>query len=284
MQRNALTSGFGSPVMNESTFRDSPRWDQLATAKAEAKATSMSIEGTVWATGIMLATTFVTGSITYGALESRPGLGAPLMFGGMILGLILALVIIFKKNLAPVLGIPYAIVEGVFVGAISLFYANYAGAQAASSTGGGVAGVVGASDPSIVYQAMALTFGVAGGMLVAYSFRIIRVGNTFMKVVCALTFGYVAVVMLTWLLSMFTPIPSMGQVMFSGGPLGIGIALIAPILATLNLLVDFKVIEEGAKARAPKHMNWFCGFAVLVTMVWLYLSLLRLLAILRGND
>lgn len=282
MRRNALTSGFGSPVMNESTFRDAPRWDELATEKAEAKASSMSIEGTVWATGIMLATTFVTGSITYGALESNPGLGMPLAMGSMVLGLILALVIAFKQNLAPVLGIPYAIVEGVLVGAISLFYANYAGAQAASSTGGGV---VGASDPSIVYQAMALTFGVAGGMLVAYSFRIIRVGNTFMKVVCALTFGYVAVAMLTWLLSMiFSGVPSLGSVMFNGGPLGIGIALIAPILATLNLLVDFKVIEEGAKARAPKYMNWYCGFAVLVTMVWLYLSLLRLLAILRGND
>jgi len=281
---NTMLRGFGSPVLNSSSFERPARWDELATAKAEAKATSMSIEGTVWATGLMLAAAFVTGSITYGLFQSNPGVGMPVTIGAALLGLLLAFVIVFKKNLAPVLGMPYAIVEGVMLGGVSLMYASYAGSIGAEEAASSVDAAVAAADASIVYQAMALTFGIAGGLLVAYSFRIIRVSNMFIKGVAAVTIGYLGIVLITWLLSMFTPLPSVHGAMFSGGPLGIALAAFVPLLAAANLLVDFRLIEDVSRQGAPKYMNWFMGFGVVVTMVWLYLSILRLLAVLRGSE
>ncbi|MEL6328263.1 MAG: Bax inhibitor-1/YccA family protein [Planctomycetota bacterium] len=279
--------GLGSPVLSQNTYERPSHYDNLVEQGGPdvmaARTQTASIGGTVIATGIMLSTLGMTAMLTFGFLQNASGgLSMGLIAGSAILGLILTLVISFKPNLAPALGLPFAVVEGVFVGAISLFYASWAGAQQSAAAGtGGSGGVVASLDTSIVFQAGLLTFGIAAGLLVAYSTRIIRVSNALMKGIFAATIGVVVLMAGMFLLRLFGV---QSASLWAMGPLGIGIAGVIVVIAAANLLVDFRVIEDGVNAGAPKYMNWYGGFAVLVTLVWLYISILRLLALLRNSD
>lgn len=186
------------------------------------------------------------------------------VMGGAIGGLVLALVIMFKQEWAPMLAPAYALAEGLLVGGISAIY-NDAFATVA---------------PGIVMQAVTLTFGTAIAMYLLYSFGIIKVTQRFKSIMFAAMGGILLFYLITFLLSLFgVPVTGLHQ----GSLLSIGISIVITGIAALSLLLDFDRIEQGAAMGAPKQMEWFCAFGLLVTMVWLYVEILRLLGNLYGR-
>ena len=183
----------------------------------------------------------------------------PYMFGAMILGFITAIVVINKKEWAAYLTPVYALFEGVFLGAISATYNN----------------VFGKSHPGIVTQAVLLTFGVVIAMYVLYRFRIIKVTDKVRSVIFTATAGIAIFYLISIVLSLFHI--NIGFITDSS-LLGIGFSLFVVVIAALNLLLDFDMIEQGVAAGAPKFMEWYGAFGLLVTIVWLYLEILRLLS------
>jgi uncharacterized YccA/Bax inhibitor family protein len=183
------------------------------------------------------------------------------MIVGLIGGLIACLVGTFKPATSPVAAPAYAVLEGLVLGALSqIFQLRY---------------------PGIVVNAMLLTFGVLGIMLALYTSRTIRVTDKLVKGVMMATAAVFLVYMVDMLLNLFgARVPLIHE----SGWLGIGISLVIVGIAAFNLLIDFAVIEDGVNRGSPKYMEWYCGMALLVTLVWLYLELLRLLAKLRGRD
>jgi uncharacterized YccA/Bax inhibitor family protein len=214
----------------------------------------MTVDDVVSRTGVLLAVAAITGAVTW-ALD----LGA-LAFPAAIAGLVLALVIIFKQITSPGPILAYAAIEGVFLGGISQYFnARY---------------------PGIVIQAVVGTAGVTAVMLALYRSGRIRVTPQFTKMVVGATIGFFVLIMVNLLAGFFTP----GGLGLRQGPLGIGVGLFAIGLASLNLVVDFDLVERGAREGLPSRFAWFAAFAIMVTLVWLYIEILRLLAILRGND
>lgn len=185
----------------------------------------------------------------------------PILIGSAILGLIVALVLAFNPQWAPGLAPAYAAIEGVFLGTISM--------------------IMEAVFPGIVLQAVLLTFGVAALMLTLYKTRVIRVTQKFRTVVILATLSILLVYAVGWILAIFgVSIPYIHE----SGPIGIIFSLVVVTIAALNLLLDFDAIEHAVKERSPKFMEWFLGFALLVTIVWLYVEILQLLAKIRGSD
>ncbi|MEO1007751.1 MAG: Bax inhibitor-1/YccA family protein [Planctomycetota bacterium] len=235
----------------------------------------MTYTGTIINSGILLTLTAGTAAALWAT--AADGWAFPLAIGGAIIGLILALVIIFNPKTSPFLAPVYAIVEGAFVAGLSVFWAGYAASKQAASTQAG--GVVSQLDTSLVAQAAGLTFSIAAVMLAAYALRIIRATPLVVKMIVFATGGVVLFALASILLSF------MGIRLYEfGGPIHIGIAGVVVVVAAFNLVIDFKIIEDGVAAKAPKYMEWYAGFALLVTIVWLYVSLLRLLALLRGSE
>lgn len=191
----------------------------------------------------------------------------PLMFAGIFGGLIVALVITFKKSWAPFLAPLYGLLEGLFLGAISAIL-NAAFAE---------------QYPGLVLHAVGLTFGVAIAMFLLYNFKIIRPTQKFKSIVFSATLGIALFYLITWIVSMFGV-----QMDFlrldSGSLLGIGISLFVVAIAALNLIIDFDMIEQGAEMGAPKFMEWYCAFALMVTIVWLYIEMLKLLSRISSRD
>ncbi len=177
------------------------------------------------------------------------------MLVGVFGGLVLALVISFKPTMAPYLAIPYAGLEGLAMGAFSAFLER--------------------RYPGIAIQAVGLTFAVFAVMLAAYKTGLIRATARFRAVVFGATGAICLMYLVTMVLGMFhvnTPF------LTSGSPLSIGISLVIIGVAALNLILDFDIIESGAARGSPKYMEWYSAFGLLVTLVWLYLEILRLLA------
>src|ERR1700722_2998936 len=180
---------------------------------------------------------------------------------GLIGGLIPAIVISYKPNLAGYLSPAYGILEGFVVGALSAivndqFKAKY---------------------PNIIFQAVLLTFGVAFAVFLLYNFKIIRPTQKFKAVIISAVFGIFLLYIVTWVLSFFGI--SMSFMSWSdSSPLGIGINLFIIAIAALCLILDFDRIEVGEQMGAPKYMEWYCAFGLLVTMVWLYIQILQLLS------
>jgi uncharacterized YccA/Bax inhibitor family protein len=181
----------------------------------------------------------------------------PWMIGSVILGFITAMVVIYKKEWAAYLTPVYALFEGVFLGAISATYNN----------------VFAKTAPGIVTQAVLLTFGAVIAMYMLYRFRIIKVTEKFRSIIFIATAGIAIFYLLSIVLSMFhVDIAFIHQ----GSMLGIGFSLFVVVIASMNLLLDFDMIEKGVAAGAPKYMEWYGAFGLLVTIVWLYLEILRL--------
>ncbi len=191
----------------------------------------------------------------------------PLMILGVFGGLITALVITFKQTWAPYLAPLYGLLEGLFIGAISaivneMFAKKY---------------------PGIVIQAVGLTFGVAISMFLLYNFRIIRATQRFKSVLLTATAGIMIFYLITFVVRMFG-VQMDFMMMGNGSLLGIGISLFVVIIAALNLIIDFDMIEQGAEMGAPKYMEWYCAFALMVTIVWLYVEMLKLLSRLNSRS
>jgi len=216
----------------------------------------MTLNGTLAKTGILLL--LLTATSVYGWMAQNIGL----LWLGFIGGLVLAVVTAFKPQWSPVTAPLYALFEGLAIGSISVYYAvamaktQYAGAVPLAILG---------------------TLGVLGVMLLLYVTRIIKVNQTFMAVVVGATLAIGLTYLVTIIGSMF--IPGMrGLPIYQSGPIGIGFSAIVIVVAALNLALDFKTIEDGIRGKAPKFMEWYAGFGLLVTLVWLYLEILRLLS------
>lgn len=182
-----------------------------------------------------------------------------ILIGALIIGFGLAIVTAFMPKIARFTAVPYSIAEGVLLGMISHLYdARFSG---------------------IVVQAIIATFGVFLAMLVLYGLRILRATPKFTKGVIAATFGIVALYLGSFIFSLITG----AEVSFlnDAGPLGIGISVVIVIVAALNLILDFDFIEKGSQNGLPAYMDWYAAFGLVVTLVWLYLEMLRLLSKLR---
>ena len=228
-----------------------------AFSTAWASGESMTLQGVVNKSGILLLLCLASGAFAW----THPELRGPLVLIGLVGGLIACLVGTFKPATSPVAAPAYALLEGLCLGAISQ--------------------VIEHRYPGIVLNAMLLTFGVLGVMLAAYTTRTIVVTERLMKGVFAATAAVFLVYLVDMLLGFFGHrVPFIHE----SGPLGIGISLVIVGIAAFNLLLDFAVIEQNVRSGAPRFMEWYCGMALLVTLVWLYLELIRLLSKLRGRD
>ena len=220
----------------------------------------MTIQGAVNKTGILLALAVLSAAFTWNRFSQDPGAAMPLVVIGSIGGLIMALITCFKKEWSAVTAPIYALLEGLVLGGVSLiFNAKWNG---------------------IALQAGMLTFGTLFAMLLAYRSGVIRATEKFKTGVIAATGGIFLLYLVSWILGMFGV---KMEFMNGSGMLSIGISVFVVIIAALNLVLDFDVIEQGAQLGAPKYLEWYAGFSLLVTLVWLYLEILRLLAKLNSR-
>lgn len=222
---------------------------------------TMTVQGVVWKTMICLLCVLLTAGWTWMQYYQSGGNAAalsPWMYGGAIGGFVLAMVTVFKKEWAPVTAPLYSLVEGLFVGALSA--------------------MMEAAFPGIVMQAVSLTFGTLFAMLAAYQTGLIRATERFKLGVVAATGGIALVYLVTIVLGFFgISVPFV----FAGGLFGILFSLFVVVVAALNFILDFDFIEQGARLGAPKYMEWYGSFAMMVTLIWLYIEFLRLLSKIR---
>jgi len=246
----------GNPTLNDKAFQNLA-WDPSS---------RMTLQGTVVKSGILLAIVVASASYVWGLAGSAPaglsgGLGGYAL-GGAIGGLIVAIITVFKKSWAPVTAPLYAFLEGIFLGAISVMVQSMF------------------PDVPIVLQAVALTFGTFFSLLLAYTSGLIKPTENFKLGIVAATGGIFMAYMLTWVLGFFgIHVP----VIHSSGLMGIGFSVFVIIIAALNLVLDFDFIENGADNGAPKYMEWFGAFGLLVTLIWLYVEFLHLLMKLNSR-
>jgi uncharacterized YccA/Bax inhibitor family protein len=235
----------GNPVLSKKTFTNTI-----------SSSDQMTIEGTVNKTAISLLLLVGTGYFTFDVISSF------LLIGAGIGGFILALVTIFKKEWAPITVPLYAILEGALLGGISYMYnASYNG---------------------IVTNAILLTVGILVSLLIAYRSGYIKATENFKLGIFAATGGIAIVYFVNLIMGFFGS--GLGVMSINNAsPLSIGFSIVVVIIASLNLVLDFDFIEEGAKKGAPKYMEWYGAFGLLVTLIWLYLEILRLLAKLNSR-
>jgi uncharacterized YccA/Bax inhibitor family protein len=236
--------------------------DTFSGTLAQSPADQMTIQGTVNKTLVLLLILLVPAYYVWNLFFTTgdPGAINLYMMTGVFGGLIVALVTVFKKTWAPITAPLYAALEGLALGGISSFFE--------------------ARFPGIVIQAVGLTFTTLLALLLAYKSGLIKVTENFKLGVAAATGGIFLFYMLQMILGFFDiRIPYVHE----GGIIGIGFSLFVIIVASLNLVMDFDFIEEGARRRAPKYMEWYAAFGLMVTLIWLYLEFLRLLSKLQGN-
>jgi uncharacterized YccA/Bax inhibitor family protein len=248
-----------NPTLSQKFF------DKSLKMQAEAQGT-MSVAGTINKFGFLMLLVIAGATFTWQKVYSgQPESASTFMMVGLFSAMILGFVIAFKPNWGQYLAPIYAILEGFALGGISAFV-NIALKD---------------KYPGIVLQAVGLTFGVSIAMFLLYNFRVIKVTEKFKSIIIAATAGIAFFYIITWIISLFgISIPFMG---LNGGLLGIGISLFIVAIAALNLLLDFDRIEQGAAMGAPKFMEWFSAFGLLITIVWLYIEMLKLLLRLANN-
>ena len=235
-----------NPILKESAFAG-----QAITGEV------MTIQGTVNKTGLLLFFVVVSAAWTWGLSRSEsPQAAIPWMLGGALGGFLVALVTVFKRNWSPISAPIYALFEGLVLGGISAMLER--------------------SYPGIAIQAVSLTFAVMFVMLLAYKFGIIRATRGFKLGVIAATGGIALVYLANMIMNVF--FHTQMSVLSSSTPLGIGISLVIVVIAALNLIIDFDMIETAARMGAPKYMEWYGAFGLMVTLIWLYMEILRLLA------
>ena len=225
----------------------------------------MTLEGTINKTLTLLGLVSITAMLAYSIIGQNPALGGIMTIGGAILATILALVILFVRPQNPqVLMSMYAILEGLFIGGFSYMIENY---------------YLGGTD-GVVLQALVGTMAVFFTMLGVYKFGLIKPTEKFVLVISSLVGAIMILYLFNFILMMFgTTVPFL----HSSGPIGIGISVVFIVVAALFLIVDFGMIENGVKYGAPKNMEWYGAFGLVLTLVWLYIEMLKLIAKLRDN-
>lgn len=254
----------GNPTLSEKRFRDTVLDEVVDQGNV------MTVKGTLNKFGFLFLLTLATAFYSW-TEYSGGGDVWPLILVGAFGGLVVAIVMAFKKQWSPYLAPAYALLEGLFVGAFSAFF-EY---QATSTTEGYYAG----GYSGIVAQAVGLTFAVVAAMYLLFKFRIIQATKKFKAIIITATVGLGLFYLVCWIVSLSGgPVPSF---IYQNSAIGIGFSLFVVALAALNLILDFDMIEQGAELGAPKYMEWYGAFGLLVTIVWLYMEILRLLSKLR---
>jgi len=245
-----------NPALNENIF---------TRATEESYATdTMTVGGTVNKTAFFLLLTVLAAAFTWRLWDPTAGTVSPmlmpLMIGGAIGGLVFALITIFVKKWAAITGSAYAICEGLLLG--------------------GLSSILNFAYPGIVIQAVGLTFGTLALILTIYKTGIIKVTDKFRMGVFAATGAIFLIYLATFIVHLFG-----GTIPYihGNGWIGIGFSLLVIVIATLNLVLDFDFIERGSAMGAPKYMEWYGAFGLMVTLIWLYIEFLRLLAKLRSR-
>jgi uncharacterized YccA/Bax inhibitor family protein len=237
----------GNPVLRPQSF------------SAAQGAGQMTINGTINKTGFLLLLAMASASYVWSLTLSNPQGAQGWMILGVVGGFIAALVCAFNPKSAPFISPVYAVLEGLFLGGISAAYnAQY---------------------PGIVFQAVLGTFGVMLSMLFVYRTGLIKVNQKFLLGIVSATAGICLIYFFGFILSFM----GINLGIFGNGIMGIGFSAVVVVIASLNLVVDFFFIEQNANASAPKYMEWYGAFSLMVTLVWLYLSILRLLGKLNRN-
>ena len=244
-----------NPALGEKTFRG---FTYTSTNDA------MTVRGTMNKLGFMLLIMMAGAFFTWNGFYKGQNI-EPYIWGGAIGGLVIALVMAFKREWAPWLAPAYAILEGLFVGGISAYY-NFAFEE---------------SVPNIITNAVGLTVGVAAAMFLLYHTGLVKATQRFKTIVVMATAGIAIFYLIVLVLRMFSVNVAF---MHDSSPLGIGISLFVCAIAALNLIIDFDMIEQGSAQGAPKYMEWYGAFGLLVTLVWLYLEILRLLSRFASRD
>ena len=239
----------GNPALNEKTFEKSFTY---------VDAETMTVKGTLNKFGILFLMTMATAGLAWKMVASGVDV-TTYMWGSVFGALAVAFIIAFKMEWSAYLAPVYALIKGYAIGAISAYY-NYAFQKVA---------------PDIITQAVALTFGVVIAMYFLYKFNVIKATPTFKKIIITATLG-IAVFYLIAIGLHFAGIEI--PFLHEGSMFGIIFSLVVVALAAMNLILDFDMIENGANRGAPKFMEWYCAFGLLVTIVWLYLEILRLLS------
>ncbi|MDQ3511534.1 MAG: Bax inhibitor-1/YccA family protein [Pseudomonadota bacterium] len=247
----------GNPALKESTFLDLGSGSVVHHSDG-----TMTLNGTVNKTAFLLILTLAGALYTWNLFFASNGTAnlMPYVWGGAIGGLVVAMVTIFKKTWSPFTAPLYAGLEGVFIGAISAMFEQ--------------------RFPGIVMQAVGLTFGTMAALLVAYRSGLIKVTENFKLGVVAATGGIFLLYMVNIVMGFFgTSMPFIHE----GSWLGIAFSAVVVVVAALNLVLDFDFIETGVEQGAPKYMEWYAAFGLLVTLIWLYLEMLRLLSKLQSR-
>jgi uncharacterized YccA/Bax inhibitor family protein len=243
-----------NPAMNEEVYGRA--------GLAETTVNAMTVQGSVLKSAVLVVILMVTAGYSWVQAQAGPStMSSGLLIGGAIGGLITAFATIFFPKISPYSSPVYAALEGLVLGAISAMY--------------------NARFPGIMIQAVGLSIGVLVVLLFLYGTGLVRATQRFRTGVIAATGAIFLVYLVGFVLSLFGGhIPYIHQ----SGPVGIGFSLVVVVIASLNLILDFDFIEQGARRQAPKYMEWYGGFSLLVTLVWMYLEILRLLSKLRSRD
>lgn len=244
----------GNPTLSEKSFEQT---------LSQSQGDTMTVRGTMNKFGFMMLMVMAGAFFAWNWFNAGKNIGSLMMFGALG-GFGVALIIIFKKQWSGYLAPAYAILQGLFVGAISAYF-NFLFQE---------------SYPDIIMHAVLITLGVAAGMYLLYSLQLIRVTQKFRSVVMIATAGIAIFYLLTWILSFFGVHFAF---LTTGSTFGIVFSLAVIAIASLNLLLDYDMIEQGAAMGAPKYMEWYGAFGLLVTLVWLYLEILRLLSKLNSR-
>ena len=248
----------GNPALQEKSF-EGTIFQGISTGQ------EMTVNGTMNKFGVLIM--LMLGSTLFAWSQYYKGSDPmPLMLVGVFGGLALALVMAFKKPWAVYLAPAYAILEGLFVGSVSAFFDD------AYKT----------KYPGLVMQAVALTLVVTLVMYLLYRYRIIKVTGKLRSVITIATICVAVFYLIQWVaFSVFNT--QVGAFTNAATPLGIGFSVVVVCLAAFNLLLNFDTIEKGVEMKAAKYMEWYSAFGLLVTVVWLYLEILRLLSKLNRN-
>jgi uncharacterized YccA/Bax inhibitor family protein len=250
-----------NPALGQKTFSSFAQ-SQYGGSLVDAAA-RMTLSGTINKTGILLLCSVATAAWTWNQFMQTHDLSVagPAVMLGALGGFIVAMVTVFKKEWSPVTAPIYALLEGLVLGGLSaMFELRY---------------------PGIAMEAVGLTFGTLFVMLFLYKSGVIKVTQKLRMGVVAATGGIAIFYFLTWILSMFHV--SVFSSVYGSGPIGIAFSLFVVAIASLNLVLDFDFVEQGVAYGAPKYMEWYAAFGIMVTLVWLYLEMLRLLSKFRKN-
>ena len=242
----------GNPMFSDKTFNETI---------IDVNVPKMTLQGTVNKVGISLILVLISAAYTWNQYFTYgPSSIGGITIAGSLIGLVFALITIFKKTWAPITAPLYALAKGFALGGISAMYeAQFGG---------------------ITIQAVTLTFATMFGLLFAYKTGIIKPDRNFMLMVFAGTFAIFALYLVNFIMMFFGT--SIGFI-HSNGLFGIGFSLLVVCIAALNLVLDFDYIEQGAENNAPKYLEWYGAFSLMVTLIWLYLEILRLLSKLRSR-